>query len=253
MRIKSTLLSAAALVIILCTTVALTAVYNAAPVFFGYTSRVLPIYSVQLPPEEKAVGLSFDATYGYEQTKDVLAELDNYGIKATFFLCGIFVEKHPDLTKEISDRGHEIGTHGQTHADMSKISKQSIIEELKTSRDLIERAIEKKISLFRPPYGAYNDLLVKTTTEQGLYTIQWDVDSIDWKGYSAPNIAQRVFSKTKSGSIILMHNDAKHVIGAIRLVADKLKKDGYEFRTISNLIYKDNFTLDHTGKQIRAN
>jgi polysaccharide deacetylase family sporulation protein PdaB len=232
--------------------IALTVTENAAPVFFGFTPRVLPIYSVGLPETEKAVSFSFDAAWGDEQTAAVLDELDAWGIKATFFLCGIWVEKYPERTKEMVDRGHEIGTHSYTHPDMTKIPKQTIIEELTTSRDLIKKVTGKDVPLFRAPFGAYNDLLVKTAAEQGFYTIQWDVDSIDWKGYTAANIAQRVFRKVQTGSIILMHNDAKHVLGAIRLVADKLKQEGYEFRTISNLIFKENYTLDHTGKQIKC-
>jgi polysaccharide deacetylase family sporulation protein PdaB len=243
MRINITLLIIAAVFI------ALTVTENAAPVFFGFSSKVLPIYSVNLPETEKAVSLTFDVAYNDEQTTAILDELDAYGVKATFFLCGIWVDKYPERTKEISARGHEIGSHSYSHPDMTKISKQSIIEELSTSRTLIEKTIGKKISLFRAPFGAYSDTLIKTATEQQFFTVQWDADSIDWKGYSATNIAERVLKKTKSGSIILMHNDAKHVLGAIRLVADKLKKDGYEFRTVSDLIYKDNFTLDHTGRQ----
>jgi polysaccharide deacetylase family sporulation protein PdaB len=237
-------------IVLLSATVILSVTMGSAPVFFGYSSKILPIYCTKLPDEQKAVSLTFDAAYGNEQTIELLDTLDEYGVKATFFLCGIWVEDNTELTKEISNRGHEIGTHSYTHPDMAKISAESIKKELTDSANLIKQTTGKDVPLFRPPFGSYNDRLIKTATELGYYTIQWDVDSIDWKGYSATNIAERVLKKVKSGSIILFHNDAKHVLGGIRIVADKLKKDGYEFRTVSNLIIKDNFTIDYTGRQV---
>jgi polysaccharide deacetylase family sporulation protein PdaB len=236
--------------ILLAVTVILSAAGNSAPVFFGYSPKLLPIYSTQLPEGVKAVAITFDAAYGNEQTVQLLDMLDEYGVKSTFFLCGIWVNDNTELTKEISRRGHEIGTHSQTHPDMAKITKESIVKELTDSANLIKQTIGKEVPLFRPPFGSYNDRLIKTAEELRYYTVQWDVDSIDWKGYSAANIAERVLKKVKSGSIVLFHNDAKNVIGGLRIIADKLKKDGYEFRTVSDLILKDNYTIDYTGKQI---
>jgi polysaccharide deacetylase family sporulation protein PdaB len=237
-------------VLLLVTCVVLSIAMQSAPVFFGYSSKILPIYCTKLPDEVKAVSLTFDAAYGNEQTIQLLDTLDEYGVKATFFLCGIWVEDNLELTKEISKRGHEIGTHSFSHPDMAKISAESIKKELTDSSGLIKQTIGKEVPLFRAPFGSYNDRLIKTATELGYYTIQWDVDSIDWKGYSATNIAARVLKKVKSGSIVLFHNDAKYVLGGIRIIADKLKKDGYEFRTVSDLILKDNYKIDHTGRQI---
>jgi len=238
----------ATVLITVCVTLAITTKSYA--VYFGYSSKVLPIYSTTMPDGVKAVSITFDAAYGNEQTIALLDTLDDYGVVATFFLCGIWVEDNIELTKEISRRGHEIGTHSYTRPDMAGISKASIEKELTDSANLISQTIGKEVTLFRPPFGSYSDRLVNTATTLGYYTIQWDVDSIDWKGYSADNIATRVLKKVKSGSIILFHNDAKNVIGGIRIVADKLKKDGYEFRTVSNLIMKDNYTIDYTGRQV---
>jgi polysaccharide deacetylase family sporulation protein PdaB len=235
---------------LLTTTLVLSIAVNSAPVFFGYSSKLLPIYSTQLPEGTKAVAITFDSAYGSDQAIPLLDILDEYGVKATFFLCGIWVEDNIELTKEISKRGHEIGTHSQTHPDMAKLSKESITKELTDSANLIKQTIGKEVPLFRPPFGSYNDRLIKTATELGYYTIQWSADSIDWKGYSATNIAERVLKKVQPGSITLFHTDAKHVLGGIRIVADKLKKDGYEFRTVSDLILKDNYTIDYTGKQV---
>jgi polysaccharide deacetylase family sporulation protein PdaB len=224
---------------------------NFALVTAQLAARKLPIYCVAMPESDKAVSITFDAAWGADKTEKILTELDNYNIKATFFLCGLWVKKYPELVKTIHGKGHEIGTHSDTHPDMTKISAASVRQELKVSKEAIENIIGETVTVFRPPFGAYNDTLIETANELNLYTIQWDVDSLDWKGLSAASIAGRVFSRTKSGSVILMHNDADNVIGAVRLVADNLLKNGYRFRTVSELIYKDNYKIDHTGRQIK--
>lgn len=133
---------------------------------------------------------------------------------------------------------------------MSKLNKDSIKLELETSSSIIESITGKKPDLFRAPFGDYNDTLIETAEECGLYTIQWDVDSLDWKGVGAEEMAAKVINKTKNGSIILMHNDGEHTVSALPLIIEGLKNKGYSFVTIGELIYRDNYTVDHTGKQI---
>ena len=120
-----------------------------------------------------------------------------------------------------------------------------------TSSKIIESVTGKKPDLFRAPFGDYNDALIETAEEMGLYTIQWDVDSLDWKGLKSGEMAARVINKTQNGSIILMHNDGEHTVEALPLIIEGLKNKGFTFVTIGELIYRDNFTIDHTGKQIR--
>ena len=114
----------------------------------------------------------------------------------------------------------------------------------------IEKITGEKVKVFRPPYGDYDDLLIDLAYELGLYTIQWDVDSLDWKNLSAKEIYNRVVPKVKNGSIVLFHNNGLHTAEALPMIIDALKKAGYEFVKIYDLIYKDNFTIDVTGKQI---
>jgi len=104
--------------------------------------------------------------------------------------------------------------------------------------------------LFRPPYGDYDDKVVSTLRDQGHYTIQWDVDSLDWKELSAGDITDRVLKKVQPGSIILFHNAAKHTPEALPGLIESLIQKGYKFVPISELIYKDNFTINHAGKQV---
>ena len=225
-------------------------------VFFGFTAttasakqRRTPIYCVKT--EEKKVAISFDACWGADKTLEILSMLDHYGVVANYFCVSSWAEKYSDKLKTLSDSGRvEIGTHSKTHSHMSKLSKKQIEEELTTSSNIIKNITGKEVTLFRPPYGEYNNTLVETSFALGLYPIQWDVDSLDWKDLSANAIATRILTKTKNGSIILMHNDGKHTVEALPLIITGLKNKGYSFVFISDLIYKDNYTIDNTGRQI---
>ena len=155
--------------------------------------RDLPIYSVD--GRENKIAISFDCAWGTDYTYQILDALDFYKVKCTFFATQFWVEKYPEAVKEISDRGHEMGTHSRTHSEMSKMTREEILDELKTSKDAIEKITGKAVELFRAPYGDYDDLLIATARELGLYTIQWDVDSLDWKDLSAEQIANRIIKK----------------------------------------------------------
>ena len=172
-----------------------------------------------------------------------------WGVVCTFFCVEFWTEKYPEYVKKISDAGHDIGTHSATHPYMSKLDKQTVIKELTTSSEAIEKITGKEVKVFRPPYGDYNDNLISTARELGLYTIQWDVDSLDWKNLSAKEIYNRVVPKVQNGSIVLFHNNGLHTADALGDIIDALLKDGYEFVTIYDLIYKDNFVMDANGRQ----
>ena len=163
-----------------------------------------------------------------------------------------WTKKYPEMVKKISDLGHEIGTHSATHPYMSKLDKQSIINELTTSRVAIEEITGKKVEVFRPPYGDYDDLLIQTAKELGLYTIQWDVDSLDWKNLSANEITNRVVNKVKNGSIVLFHNQGLHTADALPQIIKELKGKGYAFVPIGELIYRDNYYMAVDGAQIKS-
>lgn len=124
--------------------------------------------------------------------------------------------------------------------------------ELTSSSEAIEKVTGKKVELFRPPYGDYDDELIKTASEMGYYTIQWDVDSLDWKDLSASDIAMRVINGVKNGSIILMHNNGLHTAEAVPIILETLKNRGYSFVPVGELIYRENYVIDGTGMQKQA-
>jgi peptidoglycan/xylan/chitin deacetylase (PgdA/CDA1 family) len=189
--------------------------------YFSYAtlvsaSRALPIYCVDRT--DKKIAISFDCAWGTEYTRSILDELDRQGIKCTFFAVQFWVEKNPEFAKEIVQRGHELGTHSRTHSYMSKLSESEIKDELSTSVSAIEKITGQKTDLFRAPYGDYDNLLIDTASSMGLYTIQWDVDSLDWKNLSATEISLRIINGVKPGSIILCHNNELHTAEALPMI-----------------------------------
>ena len=222
---------------------------GASSVYFSGSVRKLPIYSVER--NDNKISISFDCAYGADYTLSLLDILDEYNVKCTFFCVEFWVNKFPDMVKEIVSRGHEIGTHSKTHPKMSTISVEKMKEELLSSKTAIEKLTNEKVELFRPPFGDYNDNLISVCEELKLYPIQWDVDSIDWKDITSDAIVKRVVSKTKSGSIILCHNNGKNTAKALPYVLSNLIEKGYKFVKISELIYKENYKINSFGVQIK--
>ena len=219
---------------------------------FANSNRKLPIYCVDC--EEKKIAISFDAAWGNEDTAQLIEILGKYNIKATFFVVGSWVDKFPESVKQLSDAGHEIHNHSNSHPHMPQLTTAQMTEELNTCNDKIEAVTKKRPILFRAPYGDYNNSMLDTVTSLGMYTIQWDVDSRDWKEeYTTEMIVKGVTENVKEGSIVLFHNAAKNTPTALPIIIEKLIADGYQFELISNMIYKENYTIDHAGKQCKIN
>ncbi|MBQ8425229.1 MAG: polysaccharide deacetylase family protein, partial [Clostridia bacterium] len=159
---------------------------NAGSIYFGYASRLVPIYSVET--NEKKVALTFDAAWGSDKTEKIVQILKENDVGGTFFLVGFWIEENKDKVKMIDDAGLDIGTHSNTHPKMSTLSSEKIKEELSVSMNLIKDITGKDVKYFRPPFGDYNDNLINVATGLGLKTIQWDTDTLDWKGLSANEI-----------------------------------------------------------------
>ena len=184
------------------------AVWAPAAVSAAATKRVLPVYSVER--DGKYCSLTFDAAWGDEDTQQLIDILGRYGVKATFFVVGSWVDKYPESVKALHDAGMEIMNHSDTHAHLSQLSSEQIMKEVNNCSDKIEKITGVRPTLFRCPYGEYNDHVIGTINGMGVTSIQWDVDSLDWKEYDAATITQRVTSRVQPGSIMLFHNAALH-------------------------------------------
>ncbi len=161
------------------------------------------------------------------------------------------MNKYPEDVKAILAGGHDLGNHSQNHKEMSKLSLEQCKEELMQPHEFIKELTGNEMILFRPPYGDYNDTVINAAEECGYYTIQWDVDSLDWKDYGVDSIIKTVTEHKHlgDGSIILMHNGAKYTADALESVITILKEKGYELVPISELIIRENYEIDHEGRQ----
>ncbi len=215
---------------------------NAIPVM----SRLVPVYRVSR--EDKAIALTIDAAWSADKTKTILDILDRYGIKATFFLCGVWVKAYPDMVKEIAARGHEIGNHSMTHPHMNRISAEQIRTELSSLDDEIERLTGSRTKLFRAPFGEYNDTVVSTVRDMGYEIVQWNIDTVDWKeGRSPETILNAVLPKLAAGSIILSHNNGNGIETYLPQLIEKAQSEGYRFVTIPELLPEGEHTVDNNG------
>jgi len=208
----------------------------------------LPIYSVDCP--EKKVSITFDCAWGADDIADILNTLKQEDVKATFFLQGQWAEKFPQSVKQISDEGHDVANHSYSHPKMGSIDRGKMISEISMCDKVLSGITGGKINLFRAPYGDYNDSVVDAARSLGYYTIQWDVDSLDWKpGITQQEIMNRVMGKVRNGSIILFHNDTPHTAKMLPTIITALKSKGYGFLPVSEMIMKDNYIIDFEGRQ----
>ena len=216
-----------------------------------YRDRELPIYCVET--NEKKISISFDAAWGAEDFNKIMEILEKHGVKATFFMTGEWVEKYPDCVKMLVEKGHDLGNHSASHPDMTKLTKEKQREQILQVHNAVKELTGYEMDLFRPPYGAYNNDVIRTCYEVNYFPIQWDVDSLDWKDLSATEIINKVCNHKAlgSGSIILCHNGAKYTADALDEMLTQLKQQGYELVPISELILREDFHMDVTGRQIK--
>ncbi len=213
--------------------------------------RDLPIYSVAR--DDNKIAISFDAAWGGDKTPGILDILDEFGIKTTFFLVDIWTQRFPELTKEIVARGHELGNHSTTHAHMSKLSESQMAQELKVMSDNAEALTGTRPTLFRPPYGEYDDRVVATARREGYTTVQWSVDSLDWKNKGKEDLVRRSTQKVQSGDIVLFHNDSQYILEALPDILRAYAEQGWTVVPVSELLLSGETNIDHTGKQWQNN
>lgn len=212
------------------------------------TERVIPIYCVD--KTEKVCSISFDAAWGNEQTDGLLKTLDDFNVKTTFFLVGDWVRKYPESVKKIAAKGHDVGNHSDNHPHMSSLGVEEMKTQLQSCNSEIKKLTGKCPTLFRPPYGDYNNDVVNTVKSLSMYCVQWNIDSLDWKDPTPAQIVENCVKKLTPGSIILLHNGAKNTPEALPLVIEAIKQKGYKIVPISKLIPKGAYTTDVTGKMI---
>lgn len=165
-------------------------------------------------------------------------------------MVGNWADKYPEAVKKIYEAGHEIGSHSNTHSHVNNLSAEKNLEEIKLGVEKIEKITGHKTNLYRTPYGEYNDTVIQTAYENGFYTIQWNLDTLDYESLTGEEMWNRLKNKLSNGSIILSHNGTKHTADSLDMIIKNIKLQGFEVVTVSDLIYKDNYIVNNNGTQI---
>ena len=191
--------------------------------------------------DKKVVALTFDDGPESKITSQILDILDEYDIKATFFVVGQNVARNTDILKDIYNRGHEIGNHSWSHKYLPKISKKSKEDEILKTEKLLVDVLGEYTPIFRPPYGAVKAQDKQLIDSLGYKVVNWSVDTRDWAGTSNEQIMKYVKQQLRPGGIILMHNSGntgiiKNTISILPIMIDWITEQGYEFVTVTEIL-----------------
>ncbi len=211
--------------------------------------KLLPIYNVETT--EKKVAFTMNCAWNDNDINNILRILEENNTKITFFMVGDWIEKFPEAVKKIHEAGHEIASHSDTHPHVNNLSYEENIEEIEKSNQKIEKVTGSKTKIYRAPYGEYNDTVIKAAQDKGYYTIQWNLDTLDYTGITGNEIWVRLKDKIKAGDIILSHNGTKHTADSLDMLLKNIKEKGLEVVKVSDLIYQENYSINNNGTQVK--
>lgn len=208
---------------------------------------LFPNYIWNIDTNEKTIYLTFDDGPTPEITEWVLAQLDTYNAKATFFCIGANVEKYPEIFKKVVASGHSIGNHTQNHVKGWKVKTKAYLKDIEAcekvfraqtanQKSLIKNRQSTIVNLFRPPYGKITPTQGKKLIALGYSVVMWDVLSFDWDNtVSKETCFNNVVSKVKTGSIVVFHDSikaSKNMQYTLPKVLEYYSDKGYSFKAL---------------------
>lgn len=179
------------------------------------------------------VALTFDDGPSGRFTRRLLDGLEQRQVKATFLLCGYRLKDYPKLAERIYEAGHEIGLHGYSHKDMSKLSRKELLKEIADTRALLPEGCNA--TFLRPPGGNGTALVEQIAKQEDLALLLWSVDPRDWAVHDAAVVETAVISQVRSGDVILLHDLSDSSVDAALSIVEKLQGEGFRFVTVSQL------------------
>ncbi|MEC0127987.1 polysaccharide deacetylase family protein [Paenibacillus pabuli] len=196
----------------------------------------------EVPTHDKLIALTFDDGPDPVQTPQILALLQQYQAKGTFFVLGKWAEKFPELIQQEQREGHEIANHtyAHTYAVRSTRADKYSLEMNEAEKSIVEAGAARPL-LFRPPGGYYNDMVIQAAKQQG-YTIvlwSWHQDTRDWASPGVSAIVNKVLKNARNGDIVLFHDKVEgksQTVTALKTILPKLQEQGYRFVTVSELL-----------------
>lgn len=209
--------------------------------------KQLPIYCVDT--DKPNVSLTINCAWDAKDIDIILETLQKENVKTTFFMVGDWIEKNRESVKKISEAGHEIANHSYSHPHVNNLNYDNNVQEIKKCSDLIEEITGKPSTLYRGPYGEYNDTVIQAAKDSNHIVIQWSIDSLDYKALTGEQMWERIEPKLENGSIILMHNGTENTANSLGMIIKNIKEKGYNIVPVSELIYKEKYTIDNDGIQ----
>ncbi len=201
------------------------------PLFAGYKARAVAADSMA---DDRKIAITFDDGPHPYYTEQLLDGLKERGVRATFFVMGKHVEENPELVERMYNEGHLIGNHTYSHIQLNKSNGDTFKEELVKTSELIEELTGQEVQYVRPPYGSWDKKFEK---ELNMFPVLWTIDPLDWCSDNVAVIVQKVTSRAKENSIILLHDEYKTTVTAALQIIDELQKEGYEFVTVDEIFF----------------
>lgn len=184
-----------------------------------------------IDPKLPVVALTFDDGPS-RYTKDIIDTLKSNNVNATFFVLGNKIEIYKDIIRESIKNGNEIGNHSYNHKWLSKLSTNELLDQINKTQDILKETVNYTPTCFRPTYGSVNNKIRKSIN---LSITLWTIDTKDWKINSVDRIVERAIKDIEDGDIILMHDIFQRSSEALKKIIPRLKEQGYQFVTISEL------------------
>lgn len=245
---KSTIIRAAVFLLLIVGAIVYTqvAMNDAAPA--TSTSDVMPICRVET--DDKAVALTIDTAFGDEDYTDaILKTLSDESVHATFFVMGLWMTDNTEAVDAMAKDGNEIASHSMNHTRYTEMTADEILEDAKDAAQTIFDKTGYDTRVIRMPYGAFDSASMTALESEGYIPVKWSLDSKDWKGLEAQKIADDVLAQVKNGDIIMFQNNMAATPEALRAVILGLREQGFEIKTVSDLLLDGDYVVDATGTQ----
>ncbi|MCD6359565.1 MAG: polysaccharide deacetylase family protein [Armatimonadetes bacterium] len=212
----------------------------------------LLVYSGPRSGENSAprVALTFDDGPSAVYTPQMLEIMRKYNAHVTFFVLGCSASGQRGLVRQASHEGHEIGIHTWSHPQLTRLSDAAIKADLARCAALLDPLVERPIRWVRPPYGAHNKRVDAVINGAGYRVAMWSIDPRDWTAPGASVIANRILSRVRDGSVVVMHDGGLNrgdTVAAMRIVVPKLQERGFRLVTMSQLAGIDELPPDERG------
>lgn len=196
-------------------------------------------------PKEIAghIAITFDDGPHETLTPLLLDALEERGVRATFFLLGLAVDRHPEIVARMYEEGHSIGNHSYRHPRFTIIGRQRVIDEIESTNRSIYAATGSAPTLLRPPYGEFNTSVLEIARDMDMSVVMWSVDPRDWEHRNATIVRDNILGSATDGSVVLLHDIHETSIEAAIMVIDELLERGYVFVTVEELFELSELTL----------